>query len=79
MFRKQVYLEFIGYCLIFLQMFKFKIKACDARRDWIKSPEVLQNCSTGFHFPSQSEEIFEVFNISALITFKLDVQLYNIF
>ncbi|KAK7272368.1 hypothetical protein RJT34_28909 [Clitoria ternatea] len=41
------------------QMFKFKIKACDARRDWIKSPEVLQNCSTGFHFPSQSEEIFE--------------------
>lgn len=79
MFRKQVYLEFIGYYLIFLQMFKFKIKACDARRDWIKSPEVLQNCSTGFHFPSQSEEIFEVFNISALITFKLDVQLYNIF
>ncbi|XP_027341521.1 uncharacterized protein LOC113854609 [Abrus precatorius] len=41
------------------QMFKFKIKACDARREWIKSPEVLQNCSTGFHFPSQSEEIFE--------------------
>ncbi|KAG4986868.1 hypothetical protein AAZX31_12G192600 [Glycine max] len=41
------------------QMFKFKIKACDARRDWIKSPEVLKNCSTGFHFPSQSEEIFE--------------------
>ena len=67
MFRKQVYLEFIGYCLIFLQMFKFKIKACDARRDWIKSPEVLKNCSTGFHFPSQSEEIFEVFDISAFI------------
>lgn len=41
------------------QMFKFKIKACDARREWIKSPEILQNCSTGFHFPSQSEEIFE--------------------
>lgn len=41
------------------QMFKFKIKACDARREWIKSPEVLQNCSTGFHFPSESEEIFE--------------------
>ncbi|KAF7805927.1 uncharacterized protein G2W53_038088 [Senna tora] len=39
------------------EMFKFKIKACDARREWIKSPEVLQNCSTGFHFPSQSEEI----------------------
>lgn len=44
-------------------MFKFKIKACDARRDWIKSPEVLQNCSTGFHFPSQYEEISQVLNV----------------
>ncbi|XP_061357658.1 uncharacterized protein LOC133301962 [Gastrolobium bilobum] len=41
------------------EMFKFKIKACDARREWIKSPEVMQNCSIGFHFPSQSEEIVE--------------------
>ncbi|XP_054813837.1 uncharacterized protein LOC129314418 [Prosopis cineraria] len=39
------------------EMFKFKIKACDARREWMKSPELLQNCSTGFHFPAQSEEI----------------------
>ncbi|KAL6134081.1 hypothetical protein ACLB2K_066314 [Fragaria x ananassa] len=34
------------------QMFKYKIKVSDARRAWMKSPEMLQNCSTGFHFPS---------------------------
>lgn len=38
------------------QMFKYKIKVSDARRAWMKSPEMLQNCSTGFHFPSQFEE-----------------------
>ncbi|PRQ49816.1 putative transcription factor C2H2 family [Rosa chinensis] len=37
------------------QMFTYKIKVSDARRAWMKSPEMLQNCSTGFHFPSQSE------------------------
>ena len=50
---------------VFLQMFKFKIKASDARREWMKSPEVLHNCSTGFHFPSQSEAMIQVLNISA--------------
>lgn len=38
------------------EMFKHKIKVSDARRAWMKSSEVLQNCSTGFHFPSQSDE-----------------------
>ncbi|KAL6998813.1 hypothetical protein U1Q18_042015 [Sarracenia purpurea var. burkii] len=38
------------------EMFRYKIKVSDARRAWMKSPEVLQNCSTGFHFPSQSDE-----------------------
>ncbi|KAI4331952.1 hypothetical protein L6164_016896 [Bauhinia variegata] len=38
------------------QMFKFKIKACDGRREWMRSPEVLKNCSTGFHFPPKSDE-----------------------
>ncbi|KAJ4729824.1 Acyl-[acyl-carrier-protein]--UDP-N-acetylglucosamine O-acyltransferase [Melia azedarach] len=42
------------------QMFKYKIKVSDARRAWMKDPEVLQNCSTGFHFPAQSEETFQV-------------------
>ncbi|KAL9322472.1 hypothetical protein ACSQ67_010525 [Phaseolus vulgaris] len=57
------------------QMFKFKIKACDARREWMKSPEILQNCSTGFHFPSQSEEIFEekVEPINLLHFYRADV------
>ncbi|KAK9284460.1 hypothetical protein L1049_023633 [Liquidambar formosana] len=45
------------------QMFRCKIKASNARRAWVKNPEVLQNCSTGFHFPSQSEEIFQVLRI----------------
>ncbi|KAL0001910.1 hypothetical protein SO802_015691 [Lithocarpus litseifolius] len=38
------------------EMFKCKIKASDGRRAWMKNPEVLENCSTGFHFPCQSEE-----------------------
>ncbi|KAJ9170963.1 hypothetical protein P3X46_019021 [Hevea brasiliensis] len=38
------------------EMFKYKIKVSDGRRAWMKSPEVLQNCSIGFHFPSQLEE-----------------------
>ncbi|XP_057955777.1 uncharacterized protein LOC131149388 [Malania oleifera] len=38
------------------EMFKFKIKVSDAHRAWMKSPEVLQNCSTGFNFASQSKE-----------------------
>ncbi|KAL5797589.1 hypothetical protein ACOSQ2_002409 [Xanthoceras sorbifolium] len=41
------------------QMFKYKIKLSDARRAWMKSPEVLQNCSIGFHFPSPSKETFQ--------------------
>ncbi|XP_062075182.1 uncharacterized protein LOC133779210 [Humulus lupulus] len=38
------------------KMFKYKIKVSDAHRAWMKSPEVLENCSTRFHFPSQPEE-----------------------
>ncbi|TXG55170.1 hypothetical protein EZV62_020426 [Acer yangbiense] len=41
------------------QMFKYKIKLSDARRAWMKNPEVLQNCSTGFHFPSPPNETFQ--------------------
>ncbi|CAK9151329.1 unnamed protein product [Ilex paraguariensis] len=39
------------------EMFRYKIKSSDARRAWMKSPEELQNCSTGFHLPSHSEEM----------------------
>lgn len=38
------------------EIFRYKIKVSDAHRSWMDSPEVLQNCSTGFHFPSQSDD-----------------------
>ncbi|CAN1231305.1 hypothetical protein LINPERPRIM_LOCUS3412 [Linum perenne] len=41
------------------EMFKYKMKVSDGRRAWMKSPELLENCSMGFHFPSQSEEPLE--------------------
>lgn len=41
------------------EIFKYKIKVSDARRAWMKSPEVLQNCSTGFHFPYQPDETLQ--------------------
>ncbi|CAN1231313.1 hypothetical protein LINPERPRIM_LOCUS3412 [Linum perenne] len=44
------------------EMFKYKMKVSDGRRAWMKSPELLENCSMGFHFPSQSEEPLELEN-----------------
>lgn len=38
------------------EMFRYKIKASDGHKAWMKSPEVLQNCSTGFYFPTDSED-----------------------
>lgn len=38
------------------EMFKYKIKVSEGHRGWMKNPEILENCSTGFHFPSQSGE-----------------------
>lgn len=49
------------------EMFRFKIKGSDARRAWMKSPERLQNCSVGFHFPQDSEGQFE----EKVVTLKL--------
>jgi hypothetical protein len=43
-----------------LQMFRFKLKAIEAHKAWLKSPEVLENCSTGLHFPSEHVENSEV-------------------
>ncbi|PSS16329.1 Histidine-rich glycoprotein [Actinidia chinensis var. chinensis] len=47
------------------EMFRYKIKVSDARRAWMKCPEVLQTCSTGFHFPSPSDELVQE-NVSPL-------------
>lgn len=41
------------------QMFRLKLKIILQRKEWIKRSEDLQNCSIGFHFPSDSEEIAE--------------------
>ncbi|GKD86945.1 hypothetical protein Tco_1358099, partial [Tanacetum coccineum] len=46
-------------------MFKYKMKASDGHKEYIKNPELLQNCSTGFYFPSQSEEAMQG-NVSPL-------------
>ncbi|KAG8641438.1 uncharacterized protein LOC110629991 [Manihot esculenta] len=56
------------------EMFKYKIKVSDGRRAWMKSPEVLQNCSTGFHFPSQCEEPVQekVLPLKRLLFYKAD-------
>ncbi|KAG8473328.1 hypothetical protein CXB51_035447 [Gossypium anomalum] len=40
-------------------MFRYKIKVSDGRRAWMKSPERLESCSTGFHFPSQFGEMVQ--------------------
>ncbi|XP_019235468.1 PREDICTED: uncharacterized protein LOC109215809 [Nicotiana attenuata] len=39
------------------QMFRYKIKLSDARKAWMKNPEVLPNCSTGFHLPPEHDDL----------------------
>lgn len=38
------------------EMFRYKLKSIEAHKAWMKSPEVLKNCSTGLHFPSEHLE-----------------------
>lgn len=38
------------------EMFKYKIKVSEAHRAWMKCPEKLENCSTGFAFPVQIDD-----------------------
>lgn len=42
------------------QMFRYKIKLSDARKAWMKNPEVLPNCSTGFHLPPEHDDLSQV-------------------
>ncbi|KAI3718491.1 hypothetical protein L6452_19365 [Arctium lappa] len=69
--RKQIYSAFCPECqgtgididgdelekptVSLSEMFKYKMKASDGHREYTKCPEMLQNCSTGFYFPPQSE------------------------
>ena len=32
------------------------MKVSEGRKAWVKNPEKLENCSTGFHFPQQDKE-----------------------
>ncbi|XP_076884682.1 uncharacterized protein LOC143533946 [Bidens hawaiensis] len=47
------------------EMFRYKMKASDGHKEYIKCPELVENCSTGFYFPSQSEEEMQE-NVSPL-------------
>ncbi|KAG8092149.1 hypothetical protein GUJ93_ZPchr0012g22087 [Zizania palustris] len=38
------------------EMFRYKLKAIEAHKAWMKSPEMLENCSTGLHFPTEHTE-----------------------
>ena len=51
-------LEYPQFCSL-SQMFRLKLKMILQHKEWIASPEDLQNCSIGFHFPLNSEEIAE--------------------
>lgn len=41
------------------EMFRHKIKLSDARKAWMKNPEVLQNCSTGFDLPPEHDVLLQ--------------------
>ncbi|XBJ16753.1 hypothetical protein VPH35_008314 [Triticum aestivum] len=38
------------------EMFRYKLKSIEAHKAWMKTPEVLENCSTGLHFPAEHLE-----------------------
>ncbi|CAI8592612.1 unnamed protein product [Vicia faba] len=51
-------LEHPKFCSL-SQMFRLKLKIILQRKEWIKNSEDLENCSIGFDFPSECEEIAE--------------------
>ncbi|XP_052305602.1 uncharacterized protein LOC18108565 [Populus trichocarpa] len=38
------------------EVFQFQMNVCNGYKGWMKSPEILEKCSTGFHFPPESGE-----------------------
>ncbi|CAH9114035.1 unnamed protein product [Cuscuta epithymum] len=56
------------------QMYKFKIKLSDACKAWMKSPEELKNCSTGFTFPPLSDDLCQesVTSLKLLRFYRVD-------
>jgi len=57
------------------EMFRYKLKSIEAHKAWMKSPEVLSNCSTGLHFPSEHLEDSEeqVMPLKSLPFFAVDL------
>ncbi|KAK1290489.1 hypothetical protein QJS10_CPB18g01489 [Acorus calamus] len=52
------------------EMFHHKIKASESHKAWMKSPELIDRCSTGLHFPCGAEGDFqEIVNPLKLIRF----------
>ncbi|XP_049401150.1 uncharacterized protein LOC125865040 [Solanum stenotomum] len=41
------------------EVYRHKIKLSDARKAWMKNPEVLQNCSTGFDLPPEHDDLLQ--------------------
>lgn len=60
------------------QMFKYIIQTFDGRREWLKDPEMLQNCSIGLHYPPESEEILEVLANASLHIAYLRISLRSL-
>lgn len=54
-------------------MFKYKIKAISAHRAWMKCPEELENCSTGFAFPVMADDA-EVLNLRTLLLIESSIE-----
>jgi hypothetical protein len=51
-------------------MFRYKLKSIEAHKAWMKSPELLKNCSTGLHFPSEHLEDSEVSSVTLILIFS---------
>ncbi|KAJ6952708.1 hypothetical protein NC653_041749 [Populus alba x Populus x berolinensis] len=43
------------------EVFQYQMNVCNGYRGWMKSPKILENCSTGFYFPLESGEPVQVF------------------
>lgn len=89
--RKQIYSAFCPECqgtgieidkdvlekptVSLFEIFRYKIKLCDAHKAWMKDPEVLQNCSIGFHFPADSDVIYQenVATLKLLHFYRADI------
>lgn len=57
------------------QLFKYKIKVSDAHRAWMKCPEELGNCSTGFSFSVQVDNAQEkVASMKLLRFYRADAE-----